>query len=64
VPHCNQLRSNESVTKEYMLQARKIQFKAEDELSIKVGSAEITIKKNGDITLKGGKTNIKGSSDD
>jgi type VI secretion system secreted protein VgrG len=34
-----------------------------DELSIKVGSASITMKKNGDITIKGKKINIKGSGD-
>ena len=51
----------ESVTKEYLLQAKKIQLKAEDELSLKVGSAEIILKKNGDITLNGAKINIKGS---
>ena len=51
----------ETVTKEYLLQAKKIQLKADDELSIKVGSAEVTIKKNGDITLNGAKINIKGS---
>lgn len=36
---------------------------AEDELQIKVGSAELTMKKNGDITLIGNKINIKGSGD-
>jgi type VI secretion system secreted protein VgrG len=53
----------EKVTKEYLLQAKKIQFKAEDEISIIVGSAEIMLKKNGDITLNGAKINIKGSGD-
>ncbi len=32
-----------------------------DELTIKVGSASITLKKNGDITIKGAKINMKGS---
>lgn len=32
-----------------------------DELTIKVGSASISMKKNGDITIKGAKINIKGS---
>jgi type VI secretion system secreted protein VgrG len=45
-----------SVTKEFLL-------KAEDELSLKCGSAEIMLKKNGDITISGGKINIKGSGD-
>jgi type VI secretion system secreted protein VgrG len=31
-----------------------------DELTIKVGSAQITLKKNGDITIKGNKINVKG----
>jgi type VI secretion system secreted protein VgrG len=53
----------ETVAKEYLLQAKKIQLKAEDELSIKVGSAEIVVKKNGDISVKGAKINIKGSGD-
>ena len=52
-----------SVTKEYVVNAKKIQLVAEDELQIKVGQAELTMKKNGDITLKGNKINIKGSGD-
>lgn len=53
----------ESVTKEFMLSAKKIEIVAEDEIAIKTGSAEIVMKKNGDITVKGGKLNIKGSGD-
>ena len=53
----------QTVAKEYLLQAKKIQLKADDELSIKVGSAEIVVKKNGDITLNGNKITIKGSGD-
>ncbi len=34
-----------------------------DELTIKVGSASITMKKNGDITIKGKKISIEGSGD-
>jgi type VI secretion system secreted protein VgrG len=51
------------VTKEAMLQAKKVQIVADDEISIKTGDAEITMKKNGDITIKGGKITIKGNSD-
>ena len=51
------------VTKEYILNAKKIQLVAKDELSIKVGSASLIMKKNGDITLKGKKINVKGSGD-
>jgi len=54
---------NESVTKEYMLKAKKIQLVADDEISIKTGKAEIILKKSGDITINGKKINIKGSGD-
>lgn len=53
----------EEVKKEYMLQAKKIQLVAEDEINIKTGKAEIIMKKNGDITIKGKKINVKGSGD-
>jgi type VI secretion system secreted protein VgrG len=52
-----------SVTKEHILKAKKIQLVGEDEVSIKCGSAEIIMKKNGDISIKGGKINVKGSGD-
>ncbi len=52
-----------SVTKEHVLKAKKIQLVGEDEVSIKCGSAEIIMKKNGDISIKGGKINVKGSGD-
>jgi type VI secretion system secreted protein VgrG len=53
----------ESVTKEYILNAKKVQIVGQDEISIKSGSAEILLKKNGDITVKGKKISIKGSGD-
>jgi len=56
-------KSQTTVAKESMLKAKKIQLVADDELSIKVGSAELVMKKNGDISLKGKKINVKGSSD-
>jgi type VI secretion system secreted protein VgrG len=49
----------EEVKKEYMLKAKKIQINADDEINIKTGSAEITMKKNGDITIQGNKINVK-----
>jgi type VI secretion system secreted protein VgrG len=52
-----------SVAKEYILQAKKIQLSAQDELSIEVGQATLLMKKNGDVTLNGKKINIKGSGD-
>ena len=54
---------NETVTKEYALNAKKIQLLAEDQIVIKTGKAEIVMKKNGDITIKGKKINVKGSGD-
>jgi len=52
-----------SVTKEYAVQAKKVTIVADDEISIKTGSAEIVMKKNGDITIKGNKIQVKGSGD-
>jgi len=42
---------------------KKAVFEVKEELMIKVGQAQITLKKNGDITIKGKKINIKGSGD-
>jgi type VI secretion system secreted protein VgrG len=53
----------EEVTKEYMLQAKKIQITADDEIHLKTGSAELLLKKNGDITLKGNKISVSGDGD-
>jgi len=53
----------ETVTKDYVLKGKKIQITAQDEISFKVGSASILMKKNGDITISGKKINIKGSGD-
>ena len=52
-----------SVTKEFVIDAKKIQLVAEDEINIKTGSAEIVMKKNGDVTIQGNKIQIKGSGD-
>ncbi len=41
----------------FSLEAKKVQIKAEDEISLKVGTASITVKKSGDVEIKG--TNIK-----
>jgi type VI secretion system secreted protein VgrG len=53
----------EEVDKEYMLQAKKIQLVAKEEVNIKTGKAEIVMKKNGNITIKGKKITVKGSGD-
>ena len=42
---------------------KKAVIEIEDELTLKVGKAEITMKKNGDITINGKKIGIKGSGD-
>jgi type VI secretion system secreted protein VgrG len=52
-----------SVTKNASLKAKKVQITADDEISFKTGSAEILMKKNGDITIKGNKITIKGDGD-
>ncbi len=52
-----------AVTKESMLKAKKVEITADDEISFKTGDAEIIMKKNGDITINGGKITIKGSGD-
>lgn len=52
-----------SVTKDYALKAKTITLEAEDTIDIKVGKAQIQMKKSGDITIKGGKINVKGSGD-
>lgn len=54
---------DEKVADDYTLRAKRIRIEAEDEVSIKTGSAEIVMKKNGDIVIEGKKIGIKGSGD-
>lgn len=50
------------VAKDVSLQGgKKIVIEAKDELTLKCGSAQIVMKKNGDITIKGGKIDAKSS---
>ncbi|NQZ28558.1 MAG: type VI secretion system tip protein VgrG [Colwellia sp.] len=51
----------EKVTKAYEASAKTITLEAADEITFKTGSAKITMKKNGDITISGKNINIKGS---
>jgi type VI secretion system secreted protein VgrG len=51
------------IEKESSLHAKKIQLTGDDEISFKTGSAEIIMKKNGDITINGGKITINASGD-
>ena len=54
--------SSGSVGKKYILKAKKVLIDAKEEITLKSGSASITLKKNGDIKIKGsGKVIIKGS---
>ena len=53
----------ETVTKDYALKAKTITMKADDEIVLKTGSAQIVMKKSGDITIKGKKITVKGSAD-
>lgn len=52
---------NENVTKEYGLKAKTITLEADSQITLKTGSAKITMKSNGDITLSGKNINVKGS---
>ena len=45
----------------YGLSAKSVKIEAKDEITLKVGSAELIMKKSGDITLKGAKIKIEGS---
>jgi type VI secretion system secreted protein VgrG len=51
----------ESVAKGYGLQAKGITLEADDEITIKTGSAKIIMKKNGEITISGKDITFKGS---
>jgi type VI secretion system secreted protein VgrG len=42
---------------------KKVLITAQDEITLKCGSASIILKKNGDIQISGNKINIKGSGD-
>ncbi len=53
-----------SVGKKLNVQAAdQINIFSDKQILLKSGSASITLKKNGDITIKGKKINIKGSGD-
>lgn len=51
----------ENVTKEYALKAKTITMTADDQITLKTGSASIVMKSNGDITISGANINVKGS---
>jgi type VI secretion system secreted protein VgrG len=53
----------EETSKEFELTAKKVQITANDEIHLKTGSAEVILKTNGNITIKGNKINVEGSGD-
>lgn len=53
-----------TIDENYTLDAKKkINIVAEDQITLKTGSASITMKKNGDIVIKGNNIKIQGSGD-
>ncbi|HEU4618861.1 MAG TPA: type VI secretion system tip protein TssI/VgrG [Gammaproteobacteria bacterium] len=55
--------ANQNVDKKLLAKAKSIQITADDDITLKTGSAEIVMKKNGDITIKGKKITVNGSGD-
>ncbi len=52
-----------SVGKTYSLSAKNVAIVAEDQITLKAGSASITMKKSGEIIIDGKKVNVKASGD-
>jgi type VI secretion system secreted protein VgrG len=52
----------EETGKARTLSAKTVRIEAADEITLKTGKAQISMKKNGDIVISGKKINIKGSS--
>lgn len=52
---------SETVKKNYDAKAKVINLQADDEITLKTGSAMIQMKSNGDITISGNNINVKGS---
>jgi type VI secretion system secreted protein VgrG len=52
-----------TVTKDVGIEGKKITIEGHDQLILKSGDATITLKSNGDITIKGNKISIKGDGD-
>jgi type VI secretion system secreted protein VgrG len=52
----------EKVSGDYLLKAKNITLNAESSITLKTGSASITLKKSGDITIKGTNIKIDGSA--
>jgi type VI secretion system secreted protein VgrG len=52
-----------TITKGYDLSADEILLEATKKITLKTGSASITLESGGDITIKGGTINVKGTGD-
>lgn len=53
--------SQQVITKEQSLSAKRISLTAADQIMLKTGKAMIVMKKNGDVTITGVTINVKGS---
>jgi type VI secretion system secreted protein VgrG len=53
---------SETVKGEYTLKAKRVVIEAGDEIVLKTGSAQITMKKGGDILISGKNVEVKGSA--
>jgi len=51
----------ETIAKAYSLKSKTILMEADDQITLKTGSAQIVMKSNGDITISGKNVNVKGS---
>jgi type VI secretion system secreted protein VgrG len=52
-----------TIKEEWGAKAKKILIEAEDEITLKVGEATLTMKKSGDVTVDGKAIDVKGSGD-
>ncbi len=52
---------SEDIAKSYVLHAKTITIQADKEIIVKTGSAQLSMKKNGDITIKGKNISVKAS---